>query len=178
MKVKRIIVGSLFCVAFIFAVLVGFFLYLRHTSGPPKEAKLMKNFNDHRAAFEKLREMLVADTQVRRVADWGVETTKGTFSPVAGRFPDDRYAQYLALLKEAGGGLAYRVEGEHPNPGILVWASGFGGDTAHVGISWDDLQPTNQVTSLDEHIQKRKDGEERRVVYRHIDGNWYLWTDW
>src|SRR5712664_2028951 len=115
MKVKRIIVGCLFCVAFTSAVLVGLFLYLRHTSGPPKEAKLIKNFTEHRAAFEKLRDMLLADTQVRRVADWGVETTKGTFSPVAGRFPDDRYNQYLGLLKQAGGELAYRVEGEHPN---------------------------------------------------------------
>lgn len=122
--------------------------------------------------------MLLADVQVVRVADWGVETTKGTFSPVAGRFPDDRYAQYLSLLKQAGGELAYRVKGEHPDPGILVWAQGFGGDTAHVGISWEDQTPTNLVASLDDHVQNRKHGEQWRVAYQHIDGNWYLWTDW
>src|SRR5260370_34234816 len=156
MKVKRIIGGCLFYVAFTFAALFAFFLYLHHTNLQPKEAKLIKNFNEHRAAFEKLKDMLLADAQVVRVADWGVETTKGMFSPVAGRFPDDRYNQYLALLNEVGGRMAYRNPGDHASPSILVFATGFGGDTLHVGISWEDPQPTNQVTSLAEYVQKRK----------------------
>jgi len=145
---------------------------------PPKEVKLIQDFNEHRAAFEQLRDMLLADEQILRVANWGVETRKGIRVPPEGNFPLNRYNQYLALLKQVGGLVAYRDEGEHPDPGVLVWGYGFGGDTKHLGISWEDQEPTNQVASLDDHFRKRMHGEEWRVVYRHIDGNWYLWTDW
>lgn len=164
--------------AFTVVVFGGFFLYSRYTIMPPKEVKLIQDFNEHRAAFEQLRDMLLADGQVLRVANWGVETRKGIGVPPEGNFPLNRYNQYLALLKQVGGLVAYRDEGEHPDPGVLVWGYGFAGDTKHLGISWEDQEPTNQVASLDDHYKKRMHGEEWRVVYRHIDGNWYLWTDW
>jgi hypothetical protein len=41
---------------------------------PPTDRELIQNFNKNRAAFEQLREMLQADTNLRRVASWGVET--------------------------------------------------------------------------------------------------------
>jgi hypothetical protein len=165
-------------VAFTVVVFGGLFLYSRYTSMPPKEVKLIQDFNEHRAAFEQLRDMLLADEQILRVANWGVETRKGIRVPPEGNFPLNRYNQYLALLKQVGGLVANRDEGEHPDPGVLVWGYGFGGDTKHLGISWEDQEPTNQVASLDDHFRKRMHGEEWRVVYRHIDGNWYLWTDW
>jgi len=53
--------------------IAGLFFYLQWASEPPKEKELIENFYAHRAAFERLREMLQADEQVVRVAEWGVE---------------------------------------------------------------------------------------------------------
>jgi hypothetical protein len=175
---KRILINILLCIAFVIAIFGSLLLYIRFASFPPKEANLINNFNQHRATFEQLKDMLIADNDLRRVANWGVETTQGISKPPNGNFPLDRYNQYLALLKQVGGAIAYRKEGAHPNPSIGVWGSGFAGDTKHVGIRWMDQNPTNQIANLDDHIEQRMHGEEWRVVYIHIDGNWYLWTDW
>ena len=60
---------------------------------PPKEAALIQNFQDHRAAFEKLRDMLQADAHLRRVAGWGVEINEPFFlgMPSDDIFPKARY---------------------------------------------------------------------------------------
>jgi hypothetical protein len=105
---------------------VGPCVYVGYTRIPPKEAKLLQNFNEHRAAFEQLRDMLLADEHLRRVAGWGVDASKP--------FPTDRLKKYQALLEESGGKMATRSEGEHPDPGIIVWAWGWAGNTRHIGI--------------------------------------------
>jgi hypothetical protein len=171
MKVLGIIFSS------IVVVLGGFCVYVHLASRPPSEKKIMENFYAHRAAFERLRGMLQADEQVVRVARWGVETTKsiGTHVPPEGGFPADRYQEYLEVLKQAGGEAALRGSGEHVEPCIGVWASGWAGDTRHIDICWLFQAPSNQVTNLDEYYQTPKP---RRPVFRHIDGNWYLWADW
>jgi hypothetical protein len=145
---------------------------------PPKENELIQNFYMNRPAFEQLRNMLQADPHLRRVADWGVET-RGPFYlgyPSASNFPTDRYRRYLALLKQAGGQLASRSEGEHSDPSILVWGSGWAGDTKHIGICWMDEPPTNQVPTLDGYHDRSR-YPEHQVAFRHIDEKWYLWTD-
>jgi hypothetical protein len=146
---------------------------------PPKETKLIQNFNDHRATFEQLRDMLQADTNLTRVASWGVETRKPVFLgyPPGGNFPVDRYNKYLALLKEAGGLVATRDEGEHSDPNIVVWGWGWAGDTKHIGICWLDEEPTNQIDTLDGY-KGRNVYPNTVVVYKHINQNWYLWADW
>jgi hypothetical protein len=171
--VKRIAIILVSIVAVFGALL----FWLVHSSGPPKEANLIQNFNAHRASFERLRDMLESDTQIRRLADWGVETDKGMFKPPAGNFPIDRYNEYLALLKESDGKGAGREEGARANPTVLLWASGFGGDIAHVGISWMDEVPSRQVGSLDQYYRDHKAPVGSGWVCQHIDGNWYLWTD-
>jgi hypothetical protein len=145
---------------------------------PPTDGELIQNFNKNRSAFEQLREMLQADKNLRRVASWGVETRHPSYLGEASgsSFPVDRYKRYLALLKEAGGKLASREEGEHGDPSILVWAWGWAGDTKHIGVCWLEEPPTEQISTLDGyHGQNRS--SERQVAFRHIDGKWYLWTD-
>ena len=143
---------------------------------PPKEAKLIQNFNEHRAAFEQLRDMLMADAYLRRVASWGVDRTKPFFLgyPSEGNFPIERFNKHLALLKQVDGTVAYRNEGEHPNPGILIWGWGWAGNTKHIGICWLDQAPTNQIATLDGYHSQ---GPDRQSVFKHIDENWYLWSD-
>ena|ERR1035437_2540795 len=173
--VKKII--KLLAIAFLFVVVgIGGCVYC-FAPRPPKEAKLIKNFNDHRAAFEELRDMLQADGHLLRVASWGVETTKPFFLgyPSEGNFPTDRFNKYLALLKQVNGTWAYRNEGENPDPGIGLWGWGWAGNTRHIVICWKDQAPTNQIVTLDGY---RGRGSNREVVFRHIDEKWYLWTDW
>ena len=121
--------------------------------------------------------MLQADEGLRRVATWGVETKDGIFQPAAGHFPADRYGKYLALLKEAHSDLAYREGGAHPEVGINLWGSGFGGDTVHINLCWSDESPSRQVSSFDSYYRDHKSSGTNGWVYRHIDGNWYLSTD-
>jgi len=172
--VKRAAITLLLCIA-AFGSSV---LYIGITRVPPKESKFVQNFNAHRAAFERLRDMLEADRQLDRLGTWGVVTTRTGVAaiPPEGDFPVDRYKEYMALLKQVGGLVATREEGEHADPSIGVWGWGFAGNTRHIGICWMDQEPANQIATLDGY---RSGGhhEDRKVVYRHIDANWYLWTD-
>jgi hypothetical protein len=131
--------------------------------GPPKETALIENFNTHRAIFEQLRDMLETDTNLSRVAKWGVDTQKPFFLgyPSDANFSTNRFQQYLTLLKQANGYMGVRGDGEHADVGVIVWARGFAGDIRHIGIYWMDQTPTN-----------RED-----ITYKQIDRNWYLVRD-
>jgi|HubBroStandDraft_3_1064219.scaffolds.fasta_scaffold347966_2 hypothetical protein len=155
----------------------GVALFFPHRS-PPKEAQVIQNFYTHRAAFERLRDMLLNDRKLVRLADWGAQTTTsmGTSEHPTGDFPVDRYKQYLVLLKEVGGIGAHR-DGSDSQPDACVWiyASGWAGDTRHLDVCWETQAPTNQIASLDDFYRTSK---QRKPVFRHIDGDWYLWADW
>lgn len=152
------------------------FSYLYVAGIPPDETKLIANFNAHREVYERLREMLLADKTLRRVAAWGVETEKaiGPQIPPDG-LPVERYKEYLQLLKELGAEGATR--GDEPSSGscILVWSAGFAGDTRHLEICWSRSEPSPQVASLKDFYRTPKP---RQPVFRKIEGNWYLWADW
>jgi RimJ/RimL family protein N-acetyltransferase len=151
--------------------------WLLCSGGPPKEAKVIQDFYAHRASFERLRDMLQADQQLQRLADWGVETDKGISKPPAGDFPMERYNSYLALLRETGGIGVARGKGVHADPDVLLWATGFAGDAVHVGVCWMDREPGRQVASLDRYYRDHKSPDGSGAIYQRIDGNWYLWTD-
>jgi hypothetical protein len=166
----------------IFLLIIGMlgvvFLYVRSGDRPPREKKLIENFYAHRTAYEHLRDMLQADEGLLRVASWGLETTKsmGPVAPSEAGFPIDRYDKYLELLRETGGIGAFRARGEHPESvSIGVWASGWAGHSEHVQICWREHEPANQVANLDDYYLTPKP---HQSVFRHIEGNWYLWADW
>lgn len=172
-RVKRVAIIS----ALVIAVLVGVISYFLFRAGYPAEAKLLEDFRTHRASFERLRDMLPADAQVHRLADWGVETDKGIFKPPAGGFPRERFDNYLATLKEIGGIGVSRGPGVHGEAIVDLWASGFGGDTVHVGICSMDGSPSRQIASLDQYYRDHKAPPGNDWIYQHIDGDWYIWTD-
>jgi hypothetical protein len=62
-------------------------------SDPPKEKEVIRKFYAHRAAYERLRDMLLEDKHLVRVASWRVQTTDSIVSikPPAGSFPIKRY---------------------------------------------------------------------------------------
>src|SRR6185437_4127764 len=130
--VKKII--KILATAFVFVVLAFGGCAYFFAPRPPKEAKIIQNFNERRAVFEQLRNMLQADTNLTRIAGWGVETRKPFFlgNPPGGNFSVERFNKYLALLKEAGALGAGRSEGKHADPTICIWAWGWAGDTKHI----------------------------------------------
>jgi hypothetical protein len=118
---------------------------------PPSERKLVQNFQNHRASYERLRDMLLTDDGLERVASWGVETTNsGITKPPAGNFPASRYNEYVSLIKDIDGEGAFRDQGLNPDVGISVWASGWAGDTRHIAIYWLNHKPSSEVASLDD----------------------------
>ncbi len=153
----------------------GWCLFLYYAMLPPREIQLIQNFSQHRAAFEQLREMLLADGPVQAVAAWGVKTTQtdGRFRPPAESLTAERYQQYLALLKQAGGIVAFHHEGKDSKLGITVWSRGH----VQVAICHEAREPVRLAASLDKfyHLRRRA---ETGGVFRPIEGNWYLWTDW
>jgi hypothetical protein len=123
-----------------------------------------------------LRDMLQADGNLRRVASWGIDRKNPFFLgyPSEENYSLERFNLYLSLLKQVDGKVAYRQEGEHPDPGIVVWAWGWAGNTKHIGICWLDQAPTNQIATLDGHWSQ---GPDRQSAFKHIDENWYLLSD-
>jgi hypothetical protein len=160
------------------AVLCGLFVLALPSNKPPKEKRLLENFYAHRAAFERLRDMLLTDKQVRAVyARFGVETTESGLphEPSQVNFAAGRYGEYRGLLEQTGSTQVFRAGEDNSTICISVWAGGFGGDTRHVDNCWLDITPVNQIGSLSEFY---KTPRPRRPVFRHIEGNWYLWADW
>lgn len=99
-----------------FVAIAGLVLIVLPTSKPPREEKVIENFNTNRPAYERLR-VLLADDQLLRVAEWGVETDSpmGIHHPREGGFSVDRYHEYLSLVKEVGAiGASRGRRGEHP----------------------------------------------------------------
>ena len=146
---------------------------------PPKEAKLIQNFNKHRATFEQLRDMLQSDTNLSRFAGWGVET-RNPFSlgyPTGTTFPLERFNKYLALIKDVDAMGGWRDDGTNTDLGILVWGWGWAGDTRHISICWLNEEPTNQIPTLDGY-RGQSVYPNTVVVFKHIDQQWYLSADW
>jgi hypothetical protein len=156
------------------------FLYPRYTSIPPKEAVFISNFRTHRSEYERLRDMLQADDQLDTVATWGVRTPDSLLVhvPPNGGVSIDRYNEYLALLREVGGTLAFRSPGAHPDCCILVWSWGWAADTGHISICWKENEPRNQVASLDIlNSTPEPSGDRRKYYFAQIDEHWYLQED-
>jgi len=157
-------------------VLLGVFAIVSFTGGPPDEARLIAKFEKHHVIYYRLLAMMFQDSDVREVAAWGIEKVQGppTLHPPEGGFPLDRYNEYLALLKEIGATGVWRSRDDNQIC-FLTWSSGFGGDTRHVETCWVDGKPPDVVASLKDFYKTPKP---RRPVYRHIQGDWYLWADW
>ena len=158
---RNLVMGTIIKVLVIALLFAGCIYFL--TPKRPKEAALIQNFNEHRVVFEQLRDMLEADTNLSRVAQWGVDTRNPPFLgyPSETNFPTKRFLKYLNLLAQANGYVGVRSDGDHADVGVVLWGSGFAGSTRHIWIYWMNETPTN-----------RND-----VSFQHIDHNWYLLKD-
>ena len=157
------------------------FLWLISGDNPrPDEATLIQRFHDQQTAYERLRDMLLAEKAVRLVATWGVHTADSPLSlkPPIADFPSARYDEYLSLLKQVGGRVVSRSRDDAPEVCIYVWSAGFAGETRHEALCWRDSAPPRQVASID----KIDDvpipaGERHSFFYKPVEGNWYVLRD-
>jgi hypothetical protein len=159
--------------------LLVFLLVLGCSAKPPQESELIREFYAHHSAFEHLRDMLQADRKVLSVSKSGIETIESaglTKVPAQGDSFSNRYMEYVSFLKEAGALGVFRRDGVgSQDVSIGVWASGWGSDTRHVEFAWVEHKPDKQVDSLDRYYRT---STPHSPVFRHIEGNWYLWADW
>lgn len=177
-KAKTLLKGFLvFLAGFVVVVcaLEGLVLF---SMTPPKESKLIADFQAHRAAYERLREMLLADQQIEEVSKKGIKTSGSLLlqRPSDLNFPLARYQEYMTLLSVIGrDGIFKGEEKQAMRACVIAWGAGWAGDTRHSWVCWADREPTNQVASLDDYY---KNPNRPRYASRHIDGNWYLTADW
>ena len=153
-------------------------VYVFPSMKPPQEESLLKAFYSNRVGYERLRDMLLADGEVRAIyTRFGVETTSSILPhpPPEVNFPSGLYNEYKNLLEQVRSLEMFRRGENNSEICISLWGSGFGGDTRHVDLCWVEHAPTNQFASLDAFY---KTPRPRRPVFRHIDEKWYLWADW
>jgi len=163
------------CVVFILAL--GALLAFRYLNRPPSDDELLRGFYKHKESLEQLRDMALADVSIQALGKWGVQTSEGTFRRPDGGLPAGRYKTYLALLKDAEVSVLSRSAFDHSQINFVIWASGFAGDIAHVGICWRPSPPEHQVANLDEYYKTHPYDNQIDWVYRPIVDGWYLWTD-
>lgn len=177
-KAKTLLKGLLvFLGAFVVAV-CALEALVSYNMTPLKERKLITNFQAHRAAYERLRTMLLEDHQVSEVSTKGIETPSSLLlrQPSEVNLQGSRYNEYVAMLNEIGRGSAFRMKERESNLiCVVIRGAGWAGDTRHQWLCWTDKEPANQVKNLDEYY---RDPNRPRNVSRHIDGNWYLQADW
>lgn len=155
-------------------------LFFRDSNVPPSDEVLIKNFGEKKLAYERLRDLFLADGKVLLIADWGVETPGSVLSvkPPIAELSLVRYDQYLALLKDIGGKVVARSEVGLSEACIYVWTYGFAGETQHEAVCWLNQAPPGQVARLDEIGQRSAGADGKRTtVYRHLESNWYLERD-
>ena len=153
-------------------------VYIFLSMKPPRENRIIADFQLHRSAYERLRSMLLEDYQVSEISIAGIETPSSLLKrqPSEVNLPVSRYNEYVTLLNKIGRGSVFRMKEKESNlVCVVVWGAGWAGDTRHMWICWADRPPSNEVSSLDNYYE---DPQRRRNAFRRIDGGWYLRADW
>ena len=180
LKRNNIFKAACIITAALLVILCGLWALAFFSMKPPKEKRLVENFQSNRAAYEHLREMISADQQTIAVhVDFGVETNNSPLPrpPSEVNFPVDRYSQYVALLHQVGSSAVFKMsDTNHPDVICIgAWGAGWAGNTRHIWTCWTSQTPTNLVSSLDEYYRNLNRPKD---VYRQIDHDWYLRADW
>ena len=113
---------------------------------PPKELKLIADFQAHRAAYERLREMLRADQKIEEVSMRGVKISASLLlrRPSDVNFQLARYHEYMTLLREIGKGGIFRGEEKQAmRLCVIAWGAGWAG---HTGIPGSPGRTANRQT--------------------------------
>ncbi len=154
-------------------VIVCVVLFIR-SCAPPSQKSLEKLFVKNRESFEKVRSMLKEDQFIEGVATYGIrEPNKIMWHPPAeSGFPQQRYQEYLTLLK--------RIDAKcviHDNNEIrfLVASFGIASHGWRVAIVSRETEPNNIIPKLSDF---RSGTSSANRAYCRIEDNWYIWISW
>jgi hypothetical protein len=145
------------------AIAAALLILLSGCGRSPSDQELVLRFKENRAVYERLRDLLLGDTNLKGVAPFGVQMADSPIyvTPPTPLISSTKYQDYLDLLKSVGGTRAGRSEGPHSVICIGVYVAGWYGNTSHKNICWRE-------TPL------AKGG---RFADKLIERNWYLEQD-
>jgi hypothetical protein len=136
------------------------------TRQPPTDDDLIENLRAHAVEFDRLVAMSDEDAQLAWVGS--------TFRSSELGLTRERLDQYRDLFDTLGieGGLTRnRWEDTPLVVSLFVWGQGMLDGSSYKGYAYCRTPPSPLVTSLD---TARETGTGRERVFRHVDGDWYL----
>lgn len=146
-----------------------FWLMLAAAPPEPTDAALIKSFTAHRAEFEAVRRMAVAEHGIGRIApDFVLPSSGITDSPAPGDMPPpERMRRYRELFRQIGaaGGIGFSGTRVY----FYIFDDGFGGQGTSKGIVWsaEPLTPMRRNLDLDKAVRPVSG-------FRRIAPGWYL----
>jgi hypothetical protein len=150
-------------VSWVPGIVGGFLLLLCSCGRSPSDEELVRQFQEHRAAYDRLRDLLIDDANLRDVGTSGVQMADSPIhvAPPMPPISTAKYQEYMDLLKSTGGTRASRSEGLHPAICIGVAAEGWAGEARHRNICWREVPLVKGSHFTDKLIER----------------NWYLEKD-
>jgi len=154
------------------------FKYFDYSLRPPREESLIQTFSAHRSSFERLHALFQADTGFEFIGDSGVRPSGGRFSTATeADFPVQRFNEYTALLKVIGARSIMRRRGQHAEIRIQACVRGSALGGYEIDYCNREAAPDRQVSNLNSYFRNDRSSAKLGWAYRHIDGSWYLGTD-
>jgi len=136
----------------------------------PSDKKLIENFQTHKAAFDQLLRMFLADKGLGRV---GEDFTRPENASSVGVNAEGLKA-YRRLFERLG--LKGGVEGYDEKDIVLFYASaeGLSVSGSSKGYAYCKQRPPLVVEDLDSY---KSPGDKSFTAFRHLEGNWYLFFE-
>ncbi len=157
----------------IIIVCVAFFLLFVRSCSPPSQRSVEELFVRNRASFDKIKSMIEEDKSIREVTTYGIADINSPLPhyPEKSEFSQQRYQEYLALLKKIGIKGVIHDENEIR---FLVARWGFASSGWGVAIVNRETEPNNMIANLSDF----QTGTSAVDAYCPIEKDWYIWMIW
>jgi hypothetical protein len=133
---------------------------------------LIAAFRQHRSTFEELRQMILADSRLRRVdEDWTDPRDPATIG-----ISPERIAEYRRLFAEVGCGRGFAKYNWRPGIYFISAATGMAASGGYLkGYCFLQTAPvsivTNTATYMPPHVADDYE------IFRPIEGHWYIYFE-
>lgn len=149
-------------------------LSLSACDGPrPSDAEIIARFRVNRAQIEHLMAMMRSDRVLTRVDDNWTDPADPTTVGIS----HERIAEYRRILNTIGFPRGFSYDPQSGRVKFMAWAVGLAGSGAAKLLMYlpEGPPPAPLVADLDAY--ERPPGQTYVLVYRHIEGPWYLELD-
>jgi hypothetical protein len=132
---------------------------------------LIATFQKHRETFEKLHQMITADSNLHRVDyDW---TDPG--DPASVGVSPERIEEYRHLLQDVGCRRGFCAYPGRPGIYFISAAHGLVVGGGSQGFYYSERTPNPLVTNTAAYYPTQQ--PDSYTVFRHIDGHWYVYFE-